>query len=41
MFYIQKHIKKEFPHTVSYNRFVELQRKACIPPWLYFLKCSA
>ena len=41
IFYVQKHMKKEFPHTVSYNRFIELQRKACIPPWPYFLKCSA
>ena len=41
IFYVQKHMKKEFPHTVSYNRLIELQRKACIPPWLYFLKCSA
>lgn len=41
MLYVQKQMKKEFTHTVSYNRFVELQHKACIPPWLYFLKCSA
>ncbi len=25
VFYIQKHMGKEFPRTVSYNRFVELQ----------------
>ena len=29
--YIQKHMKSEFPKTVSYNRFVELQKKVCIP----------
>ncbi len=31
LFYVQKHMQKEFPVTVSYNRFVELQRKVCIP----------
>ena len=30
IFYVQKHMKSEFPHTVSYNRFVELQQ-SCIP----------
>ncbi len=25
--YVQIHLKNEFPHTVSYNRFVELQKK--------------
>lgn len=29
--YVQKHMIKEFPQTVSYNRFVELQQKAIIP----------
>ncbi len=29
--YVQKHLKSEFPQTVSYNRFVELQRKAFLP----------
>lgn len=31
VFYVQKHMRKDFPHTVSYNRFVELQRKASVP----------
>ena len=31
VFYVQKHMQKDFPATVSYNRFVELQRKVCIP----------
>jgi hypothetical protein len=31
VFYIQKHMHKEFPQTVSYNRFVELQRKVGVP----------
>lgn len=30
-FYVQKHMQKDFPQTVSYNRFVELQRKVCVP----------
>ena len=29
--YVQKHLKSEFPITVSYNRFVELQKKTLIP----------
>lgn len=29
--YVQVHLKKEFPNTVSYNRFVELQMKALMP----------
>lgn len=31
VFYVQKHMQADFPVTVSYNRFVELQRKVCIP----------
>lgn len=37
--YIQKHMTKDFPKTVSYNRFVELQQKAMLPMVL-FLKTS-
>lgn len=29
--YVQKHMTNEFPQTVSYNRFVELQQKAIMP----------
>ena len=29
--YVQKHLTREFPETVSYNRFVELQQKAIMP----------
>lgn len=29
--YVQRHMKKELPVTVSYNRFVELQKKVNIP----------
>lgn len=31
VFYVQKYMQKDFPATVSYNRFVELERKVCIP----------
>jgi hypothetical protein len=37
LFYVQKHLKSEFPKTVSYNRFVELQQKALFP-MVIFLK---
>ena len=29
--FVRSHMKSDFPHTVSYNRFVELERKVCIP----------
>lgn len=29
--YVQRHMKNYFPETVSYNRFVELQKKALLP----------
>lgn len=35
--YVQKFLKSEFPITVSYNRFVELQQKALFP-MVIFLK---
>lgn len=35
--YVQKFLKSEFPTTVSYNRFVELQQKALFP-MVIFLK---
>jgi len=34
---MQVHLTKEFPETVSYNRFVELQQKALLP-MVIFLK---
>ena len=37
--YVQVHLRKEFPKTVSYNRFIELQQKAIIPMAI-FLKTS-
>ena len=38
--YVQIHLKNEFPHTVSYNRFVELQKKVAVIMVL-FLKMRA
>jgi hypothetical protein len=35
--YVQKVLKSEFPQTVSYNRFVELEQKALLP-MVIFLK---
>lgn len=35
--YVQVHLTNEFPQTVSYNRFVELQQKALFP-MVIFLK---
>jgi hypothetical protein len=35
--YVQKILKSEFPQTISYNRFVELQQKALFP-MVIFLK---
>ena len=29
--YVQVHLTKDFPKTISYNRFVELRRKAAMP----------
>jgi hypothetical protein len=39
LFYIGKHLKKEFPNLVSYNRFVELQKKAVVPMALFLKTC--
>ncbi len=39
VFYVQKHLGREFPETVSYNRFVELQQKVLLPMTL-FLKVA-
>lgn len=35
MQHVQKYLGRAFPRLVSYNRFVELQRKALIPLWCY------
>jgi len=33
--YVQVHLSNEFPETVSYNRFVELQQKALLPMFIF------
>lgn len=38
LFCVQKHMQRDFPQTVSYNRFVELQRKVCIPLAIFVKK---
>lgn len=37
--YVQKHMTSEFPETVSYNRFVELQQKAFLPMCVFLQTC--
>jgi hypothetical protein len=45
LFYVQKHLKSEFPNQLSYNRFVELEPKVFVPLVLFlklicFGKCT-
>ncbi len=37
--YVKKHMKDLFPQTVSYNRFVELQKGACLPLAIFVKTC--
>jgi hypothetical protein len=37
--HIQRHYVRDFPNTVSYNRFVELQQKALLPMVVFFRLC--
>ena len=37
--YIQHHCQKDFPHTVSYNRFVELQQRVLLPMTVFLQMC--
>lgn len=37
--YVQKHMQSDFPETVSYNRFVELQQKAVMPMVVFLQVC--
>jgi hypothetical protein len=37
--YVQKHMQKDFPRTVSYNRFVELTSGVCLPMTLFLKSC--
>ena len=39
LFYVKKHMNNDFPHTVSYNRFVELIRKVNMPMTLFLKTC--
>lgn len=39
LFYVQTHLKNEFPSTVSYNRFVELMQSNILPLTLYMKTC--
>jgi hypothetical protein len=39
LFYVQKHLSSDFPNTVSYNRFVELSQKVCLPMTLFLKMC--
>jgi hypothetical protein len=38
-FYVQKHMQQEFPHTVSYNRFVELSQSVLLPMTIFLKTC--
>jgi len=38
--YVQKHMQKEFPNTVTYNRFVELQQKVLVPLAIFLKTCA-
>ena len=35
LFYVRQHLKKEFPNTVSYNRFTELMQSVLLPLAFY------
>jgi len=37
--YVQRHLQEEFPNTVSYNRFVELQKQVVLPLALFAKTC--
>ena len=39
IFYPQKHMQAEFPHTVSYNRFVELSQSVLMPMTIFLKTC--
>ena len=39
LFYVKKHMGKEFPCTVSYNRFVELQQASALAMTLFLKTC--
>ncbi|SKC23767.1 Transposase DDE domain-containing protein [Alkalitalea saponilacus] len=37
--YVKEHLTREFPNTVSYNRFVELMQAAVLPMTLFLKTC--
>ena len=37
--HIQGHCQRDFPHTVSYNRFVELQQRELLPMTVFLPMC--
>lgn len=39
LYYVQKHMQKEFPKTVSYNRFTELMQANLMPMTLFLKTC--
>lgn len=39
IFYVQKHMRSEFPQTVSYNRFVELMQSSLMPMAIFTKTC--
>jgi len=39
LYHVSKHMKKEFPGVVSYNRFVELMQKVLLPLAVYLKTC--
>jgi hypothetical protein len=39
IYYVQKHMQKEFPQTVSYNRFVELMQANMLPLVIFMKTC--
>lgn len=39
LFYIQRHMQREFPKTVSYNRFVELSQGVLMPMAIFLKTC--
>lgn len=39
IFYVQRHMQREFPKTVSYNRFVELSQAVLLPMTVFLKTC--
>jgi len=40
LFYVCKHLTKEFPNLVSYTRFVELQQRVALPLVMFLKTCG-